>query len=273
MEPITGLCGVSCIVYFLVVEKDIVHLRDVEVKSEWKSKKQVVDNVRTLGDGISIFVIYAPNPDDLYQPPSSTDVVEQRNKVLMLRLFYDLERHGFHVLSDIHLGDSQPTNWLKWYVSRILQCNFVLMVCSPAFKELFEGPSRVDKVSHDKAKRLHVYANTIYSELEKKSNSRTKFLPIILEDCYEKEECVPALFAAGTVYRVVHEDQPRKFTFDNKERDFEKLVCSLTGINRCDLEKPDIGEIKKVDHPYDLRKLIVSSFSGLISNDKYGWTV
>jgi len=252
----------------LVVEKDIVHLRDVEVKSEWKSKKQVVDNVRTLGDGISIFVIYAPNPDNLYQPPSAADVVEQRNKVLMLRLFYDLERHGFHVLSDIHLGDSQPTNWLKWYVSRILQCNFVLMVCSPAFKELFEGTSRMDKVTNDKARRLHEYANAIYSELEKKSSSCSKFLPIILEDCYDKAECVPALFAAGKVYCIKHEDQPRKFTFDDKERDFEKLVCSLTGIDRWDLEKPAMGEVKKVAHPNDLRELFVSSFNSVAWSQK-----
>ncbi len=234
-------------------EKDNVNLRDVEVKSEWKSRKQVLDNMHNLGDGISVFVIYAPNPDDTYQPSSSGNSMEQRNKVLMLRLFFDLERHGFHVLSDVHLGDTEPKNWLKWYVSRILQCNYVLMVCSPAFKEIFEGNPCRDKIVDVRARRLLEYSNAVYSQLEK-SRSKSKFLPIILDSKYSREDSVPALFAAGSVFEVRHEDQPRKFDYDNRERDFERLVCCLAGLDRSSLDQPVKGPIKIVSNPYNLRK-------------------
>ena len=243
--------GLEVIVfYLLVVERDIVHLRDVEVKSEWKSREQVIENLSTLGDGISVFVIYAPNPDDPYQTGSSDEAV-LRNKVLILRLIYDLERHGFHILSDIHLGDTEPTNWLKWYVSRILQCNFVLMVCSPAFKEVFQGNPLADKIVNEKTKRLLEYSNAIYSELEK-SSSKSKFLPVIL-DHYSKDKCVPALFGAGTVYRIGHEGDPRKFDYD-RSRDFERLVCFLAGIDRNRLGQPKLGQVKILENPYEIRK-------------------
>lgn len=244
-----------------VGQRDGIHpLRKVEVKSEWKSKDDVQANLRSLGDGISIFFIYAPNPDDPYKKVSNQDPIEQRNRYLMCRLFFDLERHGFHVLSDLHMGDTEPTNWLQWYTTRILHCNFVIFVCSPAFKELFQDTPCVDKIVNDKARRLLEYSNAFYSGISRelsRAGERRKFLPVILDD-YEVYECVPALLECGKVYRISHEDLQRNFDYDNRSRDFEKLVCYLAGIDRTKLDQPAIGEVKYLGDPFHIRKTCCS---------------
>lgn len=228
----------------------------MEVKSEWKSRCEIEHNLHSIGDGISVFFIYAPNPDDPYKKVSSQDPLEQRNRYLMCRLFFDLERHGFHVVSDLHLGDTEPANWVQWYITRILHCNFVIFVCSPAFKELFQEQPCVDKVVNDKARRLLDYRNAIYSGISRelsRAGERRKFLPVILDD-YKVSECVPALFECGKVFHVKHEASQRKFNYDDKRRDFEKLVCYMAGINRMKLEQPPIGQVTILGGYFDMCK-------------------
>ncbi len=211
-----------------------------------------MQNVKSLGKGISVFFIYAPNPDDPYKQQSSPDRLEQRNKYLMTRLFFDLERHGFHVLSDLHLGDEEPNNWVLWYVSRIKRCDFVIFVCSPAFKELFQEDPPVQAVN-TKSKRLLEYRNAVYAEI---SNELTrgrskKFIPVVLDDRYQDRNCVPLLFQAGTVYRVSNEDGQRRFDYENRKRDFERLVCHMTGINRLDFdERNQVDDVPVVKGPF-----------------------
>lgn len=227
--------------------------KDPKVKIAWKSKEQVMSNISHLGDGVSVFFIYAPSPDDAHKPVVSEDKCELRNRFLMSRLFFDLELHGFHVLSDLHLGNTEPFNWVQWYVSRISRCNFVVFVCSPAFKELFETePPNSDKFPNPKARRLVEYRNAVYAGIfsEMSKEGRKKFIPVIL-DSYETQRCVPVLFQPGTVYRVPKEDR-RKFSFDNRSRDFEKLVCHMAGINRNDLEPVDrVSQVPTLSGPFD----------------------
>ena len=230
---------------FNIGERDVISSLKDESKSKWKSRDEVEANLGSLGDGISVFFIYAPNPDDPYKEVSSQDSLEQRNQYLMCRLFFDLERHGFHVVSDLHLGDTEPANWLHWYVTRILHCNFVIFVCSPAFKELFQETPRVDRIVNNKARKLLEYSNAIYSGVSQQLSGackRRKFLPVILDD-YRVDECVPTLFECGAVFSVKHEESQRKFNYDDKDRGFEKLICYMAGVNRVKLEQPQKGEI------------------------------
>lgn len=231
------------------VQRDVVP-KDPKVKTVWKSKEQVMSNIGHLGDGVSVFFIYAPNPDDAHKPVLPEDKWELRNRYLMSRLFFDLELHGFHVMSDLHLGSTEPFNWVQWYISRISHCNFVVFVCSPAFKELFEADSP-QKFPSPKAKRLVEYRNAVYAGISSEmSKEGRKFVPVVL-DSYETHKCVPLLFQPGTIYRVPKEDQ-RKFDFDNRSRDFEKLVCHMAGINRNDLEPvTQVSQVPTLPGPFD----------------------
>lgn len=213
-----------------------------------------MQDVSCLGNGISIFFLYAPNPNDAYKQPTPGDKPELRNKYLMSRLFFDLELHGFHVCSDLHLGETEPSNWVQWYITRISHCNFVIFVCSPAFKELFEESLQLDKVVNPKAKCLVKYRNAVYAGIANEMSKGTmKFIPVILDN-YPVQDCVPLWFQSGTVYNVRKEEH-RKFDFDNRARDFEKLVCHMAGINRDKLEKKNhLPHVPILRGPYEQGK-------------------
>ena len=226
--------------------------KDPKVKASWTSREQVMSNARHLGDGVSVFFIYAPNPDNPYKPSAPDSRSELRNRYLLSRLFFDLELHGFHVLSDLHLGTTEPSNWVQWYVTRISHCNFVVFVCSPAFKKLFEDSPESSELANPKARWLVGYRNAVYAgisqEISKKG--RKKFIPVVLDN-YDNMDCVPLLFQPGTVYRVPKEDR-RDFDFDNRSRDFEKLVCCMAGINRNDLEQvTPLSQVPTLPGPFD----------------------
>jgi len=216
------------------VERDFVP-KDPKSPSKWESKEQIMREVKSLGDGISVFFLYAPCPDDLYRSPDAQEGKPQlRNRFLMSRLFFDLELHGFHVVSDLHLRDNPPSNWLLWYITRISQCNYVILVCTPAFKTLFEKNPDCEKILDPKAKRMLEYRNAVYAALCD-SSKRMKFIPVVLDHAYSDERnSVPSLFQAGKIYHIYKEDK-RKFDFDNFERDFEQLVCHMAGIDRMEL--------------------------------------
>ena len=165
----------------------------------------------------------------------------------MSRLFFDLELHGFHVLSDLHLGNTEPSNWVQWYITRITHCNYVVMVCSPAFKQLFEESPNIADIPNPKAKRLVCYRDALYAAISNvlSDEGRRKFIPVILEEKYEPMDCVPLLFQAGTVHRVLKEDR-RDFDFNNTIRDFEKLVCHMAGIDRVELRRCGHGQVSKI---------------------------
>ena len=202
-----------------------------------------MENIKFLGNGISVFFLYAPNPDDPYsQSPEDKDTMALRNRFYMSRLFFDLELHGFHVLSDLHLGDTQPSNWVQWYITRISQCNFVILVCSPSFKKLFEDNVDREKLTNPKARHLYDYRNAVYAEIQREV-FRGKFIPVILDKKHmstaQRDKSVPLMFQPGTVFCIEEEDK-RRFNFEEKQRDFEKLVCHMAGINRVEIEKKSV---------------------------------
>lgn len=214
--------------------------KDSKARLQWSSKEDVLNNVHNLGRGVSVFFIYAPDPVGQHSiAHGKPGEQEKRSRVLMSMLFHDLEVHGFHVMSDLHLGDTEPSNWLLWYITRIQECNFVVFVCSPAFKQLFEaGRPDMDTLT-DRSRRLLEYRDALYvsiTENKLSGEGKRKFLPVIL-DRFEVGSSVPLLFRAGTVYQVAPEGEYRRFDYDNRVRDFEKMVCYIAGINRDELDR------------------------------------
>ena len=234
-------------IYLFVIPvcKDTVTVGGQKVaRRSFKTRQDVESHLSQLGEGVSVFIVYAPDPESPYFDPRKREAQISQNERLVFRLAYDLECHGFHVVTDLHLGDKQPHSWLRWYTSRISLCDFVILVCSPAFNKLFSHAQCPDyQIIDRRAKLLLSYRNAVDSEIMSEVQSKQnggKFVPIMLHPYWSVEECVPALFRAGAIYDVFEEQQPRRFTYDNQIRGFERLVCRMAGINRMELDKPPV---------------------------------
>ena len=214
----------------------------------------MVDNIPRLGRGVSVFICYAPDPDSPYYDPNDQhrQSAISCHKKYVTNLIHDLERLGFTVISDLHLGETQPRNWLQWYVSRIEQCDYLIMVCSPAFKELFSCEKPKNPILDKRALWFPSYRIVMYSEIHKEvteSSQTSKFLPVILDERYLPDDSVPALFGMAPSYQL-GSDGNRTFNYDNMMGDYERLVCRMAGIDRMKMEKPVDHGVVKVAPPF-----------------------
>ena len=211
--------------------------------ARFTTRHDVVNNIRTLGQGHHVFICYLPDPASPYDRPDPTRVETNLKRISLLH--YDLHLHGFVVTSDLSLEDQQPLNTLEWYVRHIELCDHVILVCSPAFKELFTSSRPQRPVVDPKAQRFLCYSSAIYAECErnvtKVGRGVSKFVPVLLDpDWLDFDQSVPLLFRGSHIYQLFEED-PRKFDYDNTERHFERLVCRMVGINRATINAPQPG--------------------------------
>ena len=232
------VCPNHLLPIFLAVMRDYV-----STVARFTTKRDVVANVRTLGQGHHVFLCYLPDPASPYGHPDPTRV--QSNLKRMTNLHYDLYLHGFVVTSDLSLGDQQPQNVLEWYVRHIEHCNHVILVCSPAFKELFTSSRPQRPVMDPKAQRFLCYSSAIYAECERnvsrEGRGMSKFIPVLLDpEWMDSDRSVPLLFRGSHIYQLF-EEHPRQFDYDNTERHFERLVCRMVGINRATIDAPQPG--------------------------------
>ena len=196
--------------------------------------------------------MYAPDPESPYHDPRTRVQEIGANEKRIFRLAYDLEQHGFNVVTDLHLGSKMPTNWLEWYTSRIELCNYVLLVGSPAFCELFSREKPRGQIADERAQRLRSYRNAVYAEIEaevSRNPGASRFVPVLLDRCWTFEDSVPSLMRAATVYHL-QEDDHRRFNYDDGSRDFEKLVCRMAGINRAEIDRPPLVGVHRLPQPY-----------------------
>ncbi|XP_064392221.1 uncharacterized protein LOC135339913 isoform X4 [Halichondria panicea] len=216
------------------------------LSAQFKTKQDVTNNLPRLGQGVSVFVCYAPDPESPYYDPKERKDEIVRNQTQITHLICDLERIGFSVISDLHLGNSQPRNWLQWYVSRIELCDYLIMVCSPAFKELFSCDKQKFPIADERASWFLTYRNAMYAEISeevKDSPSGSKFVPVIIDDSFPPQDCVPTLLLTATKYQL-NQKVPREFKYDNMYGGFEQLVCRMAGIDRV--------QMKIKQHPQDM---------------------
>lgn len=218
----------------------------------FKSKTDVQQNLTRLGEGVSVFVVYAPDPESPYLNPHTRVREINANEKRIFQLVYDLGRHGFHVITDLHLGDQIPQNQLEWYTSRIELCNYILLVGSPAFRELFSREKPQGQILDRRAQLLLSYRNAVYSEITRellRNPGASKFIPVLIDPRWHSEDSIPSLFGAATVYHLLENEQ-RTFTYDNRDRDFEKLVCRMAGINRAEIDMPQVIGVRRLPQPY-----------------------
>ncbi|CAI8014507.1 hypothetical protein GBAR_LOCUS9049, partial [Geodia barretti] len=212
----------------------------VTTKTKFSSRQDVVSNLSSLGRGHHVFLCYLPDPASPYGAPDLTRV--RNNLSLVTLLQYDLTRHGFAVISDLSLGDQEPMNLLQWYIRQIELCDHVVLVCSPALKELFSTCQPREPIADQKAARFQVYSSAIYSECERCMRSGVgKFVPVVLEPEWRNfDRSVPLLFRGSHVYEL-YGTRARLFDYDDMAGHFERMVCRMVGINRRELDAPQRG--------------------------------
>ena len=204
------------------------------------SREEVEGHLSQLGEGVSIFICYAPDPESPYLDPRTREGEIRKTERSISILTADLEQHGFHVISDLHLGDVEPRDWLRWYINRIRLCDHIILVCSPAFNELFSRETLKKDVLDERSKMLRAYSRAIYNEITQDAattGNTSKLIPVILDQAWEGGDSVPSLFRGGTVYNLSGATYPRKFVYINTNGHFERLVCRMAGINRVELDK------------------------------------
>jgi hypothetical protein len=212
----------------------------VTTKTKFSSRHDVVSNLSSIGRGHHVFLCYLPDPASPYGAPDLTRV--RNNLSLVSLLQYDLTRHGFAVTSDLSLGDREPMNLLQWYIRQIERCDHVVLVCSPALKELFSTCQPREPITDQKAARFQVYSSVIYSECERCMRSGVgKFVPVVLEPEWRNfDRSVPLLFRGSHVYEL-YGMRARLFHYDDMTGHFERMVCRMVGINRRELDAPQPG--------------------------------
>lgn len=201
---------------------------------------------------MSVFLVYAPDPESPYHNPRTRAREISANEKRVFRLAYDLEQHGFNVVTDLHLGSKMPANWLEWYTARIELCNYVLLIGSPAFCELFSREQPRGQIVDKRAQRLLSYRNAVYAEIEAEVSRNTgagKFVPVLVDPRWAFEDSIPSLMRAATVYHLL-EDDHRRFNYDDASHDFEKLVCRMAGINRAEIDRPPLTGVHRLPQPY-----------------------
>ena len=206
----------------------------------FSTQQDVEDNLDELGEGVSVFICYAPDSESPYNNTQERQPHIQENERLVSLLAHDLACHGFQVVTDLHVRDDQPRSWVRWYINRIRLCNYVILVCSPAFNELFTRETLQSVPKDLRAQHIRMYSDVIYDEYAKdviRGSNRSKFIPVMLDRAYtyRRDECVPSLLGGGSVYDLF-ETIPRQFVYSERDRHFEKLVCRMAGINRAEIE-------------------------------------
>ena len=220
-------------------------------KRGFLTRQDVEKHLNELGEETSVFICYAPDPESPYNDPKAREAEIVRNERDVFLLVNDLEQHGFKVITDRHVADNPPTDWLRWYSARIELCDHVILVCSPAFKVVFSSESLRQELADPRAKLLYNYSRTIYNELAKEISNTSKFIPVILDPFCNPDTSVPVLFPRNAVYNLYETRCPREFHYENRHGAFERLVCRMAGINREKIDEPKKRAIHAVPRPHE----------------------
>lgn len=215
------------------------------IERQLKTKEDIVNNIDKLGEGIEVFMCYAPDPDDPCSDPEDNQAVVLQHETKIWDLMHDFERHGFLVSSDLNMP-LDTSNILRWIASRIDNSDFVIIVCSPALKELVSCLKLPEGVKDKRAERLFRFSNAIYEVLQRKTTATTKVVTVILDDHYQ-DDVVPTFFAGGHIYRLHKVASPREFDYD-RNGPFEQLICRMANIDRS--QPPQRQEVQRLPPPH-----------------------
>jgi len=142
----------------------------------------------------------------------------EEHKVRVLELANALrEREGI----DVELDQYHPHNplpWPRWCESQIRNASFVLMICTPVYKERIEAP----ETNPHAGVGVCWEADYIYNELYQSKGHNEKYLSVLLEE--NGRESIPDRLRAYSNYTL---QRPYHLCGD-----FRTLVDRLRGIHR-----------------------------------------
>ena len=129
---------------------------------------------------------------------------------------------------DVELDQYHPHNpepWPRWCERHVRDARFVLMVCTPVYRERIEAPES----NPQEGQGVCWEADYIYSELYNNKGFNEKYLPVLLEE--NEPKSIPFRLRAYSSYRL-----QRPF---HLSEGFGQLVDRLRGV--CRAEKPPLG--------------------------------
>jgi len=151
---------------------------------------------------------------------------------------WDTEEHRVRVLElanalreagvDAEIDQYYPHNalpWPRWCEQQIEAAQFVLMICTPVYREKIEKPEKNPK----EGQGVCWEADYIYNELFRNKGQNTKYLPVLLEP--NDRESIPGRLSGFSEYKL-----QRPY---GRCEGFQKLLDRLEGINRA--PKPPLG--------------------------------
>ena len=213
------------------------------------SKEEVLKHISTIGHGVSVLVCYSPDPRSAKDRESQTETPQVKRQIIrdtrrrVGGLACRLEQLGFSVFTDLLKGGENPDQLLKWYSNHIQRDNWIILVCSPAFEELFRV-QKLEGSSDWQDKLVYSYCNNIYCHLVHNPDVRKKFIPLVFQP---QHACsVPSLFQGSFSYCITED---KAFNYDSSPSDlgFDALVCRMAGIDREEIERKSIrGQIQPV---------------------------
>jgi pentatricopeptide repeat protein len=167
-----------------------------------------------------------------------TDTIQQAVKVFV-SYSWDTEEHRAHVLEfanflraegiDAELDQyhsDNPDPWPRWCENQIRESRFVLMVCTPIYKERIENPETNPK----EGLGVCWEADYIYNDLYISKGRNEKYLPVLLDE-NDPQLSIPGRLTGFSRYRI----QCPYSTSDG----FQQMLDRLNGINRT--PKPPLG--------------------------------
>lgn len=186
-----------------------------------------MSNIGELGKGTKVFICFAPDPGDLYSGPGDSQATIEQQEFKIWFLIHNIEQHGFLVSSEFNMPESTvdiPT----WMASEIDDSDFVVIIGSPALKELVSCPKPHREVKDERIKHLFIFSNSIHGVLQHETTAKTKVVTVILDDHYQ-DDVVPTIFAGGNVYHLHVGTSPYMFDYDHSGP-FEDLICHMANI-------------------------------------------
>jgi len=146
--------------------------------------------------------------------------------------------------------ESPPEGWPKWMDKKVMESNFILIVCTETYYK---------RVMGDDVKGLGIKweSTLIYQQLYNAGNENTRFIPVIFND--GKFEYIPNPLQGATFYNVDNSDE------------YDKLYWRLRGVKT---QKPELGKLRNRPEDGELGELPIKErktlfLSSLIDQEKW----
>ncbi|KAI8506824.1 hypothetical protein Bbelb_152643 [Branchiostoma belcheri] len=166
-----------------------------------------------------VFISYSMDPyiDQSRTPlQRSIDVKEQRNKVKALA--DRLRNDGVDGWIDQYDEYNPPELWTRWMEEEIVKADYVLMICSPNYKECVMGERNEEAVA---GFGVRFEGKVIYSLLSNPQN-HGKFLPVFFGPI--ERDHVPDVFGGANFFGPI-------VTPPTLEGEYLKLLSKILGRN------------------------------------------